>query len=299
MRRILFVLCGIMLSMAFAMQAPAAEKPKNNNEIVAMQNAPGDPAAKDSVQLEYYGHSAMRIVTPKGLSIMIDPWKNDPSGTWGIWFPKEFPLTRADVAMSTHAHYDHNALHRVTAHMVIDRMAGTWTFGDVRITGIADKHQYQYPGPVRWTDLFAERGIDPVPPNNPPVLDNNIYVVETGGMRICHWGDNRPDAPDSVFKAIGRPDVLILPLDDSLHILDYPQANSIIAKLNPRIIIPTHYLMKGISSVASTLIAPESWLKEQKSVIRHTSPQYALIPSEVAKMDKHVLYYGDNAIKPE
>lgn len=298
MKRILFVLCGI-IALAIAAQAHAAESSKNNNEIIAMQNASGAPAAKGSVHLEYYGHAAMRIVSPNGLSVLIDPWKNDPSGTWGIWFPKEFPLTKADVAMSTHAHYDHNALHRVSAHMVIDRMAGMWTFGDMSITGIADKHQYKSPGPVRWTDLFAERGIDPVPPNNPPVLDNNIYVIETGGMRICHWGDNRPDVPDSVLKAIGRPDVLILPLDDSVHILDYTHAGNIITKLNPRIIIPVHYLLKGVSSVASTLEPPESWLKEQKSLTRHTSPQYTLDPDEVAKLDKHVLYFGDNAVKPE
>lgn len=120
--------------------------------------------------------------------MLIDPWKNDPSGTWGIWFPKEFPLTRADIAASTHGHYDHNALNRVVSHMVIDRMTGQWTLSDLRVTGIADKHQYEAPGLVRWTELFAERGINHVPPNNPPILDNTIFVIETGGLRIVHWG---------------------------------------------------------------------------------------------------------------
>ena len=290
------LLCFMVSFTAHAAEKPA--KPANNNQIITLQNAKADPLQAGSVTLEYYGHAAMRVTSPKGVDILLDPWKNDPSGTWGIWFPKEFPLTSADIAMSTHAHYDHNALHRVKSHMVLDRMAGVWSFSDVRITGIADKHQYKSPGPVRWTDLFQERGIDPVPPNNPPVLDNNIYVIETGGLRICHWGDNRPDAPEAVFAAIGQPDVLILPIEDSLHILDYTQVAAVIAKLKPRVIIPAHYLMTGVSSVASTLEKPEAWLKTQKSVTRHTSPVYTLDPAAVKKMNGHVLYFGDNAVKP-
>lgn len=292
----ILLFCFMISFTAHAAETPV--KPVNNNQIIALQNAKADPLQAGSVTLEYYGHMAMRVTSPKGVDILLDPWKNDPSGTWGIWFPKEFPLTSADITMSTHAHYDHNALHRVKSHMALDRMAGVWSFGDVRITGIADKHQYKSPGPVRWTDLFTERGIDPVPPNNPPVLDNTIYVIETGGLRICHWGDNRPDAPESVFAAIGQPDVLILPIEDSLHILDYNQVAAVIARLKPRIVIPAHYLITGVSSVASTLEKPEAWLKTQKSVTRLTSPVYTLEPAAVKKLSGHVLYFGDNAVKP-
>ena len=42
------------------------------------------------------------------------------------------------MILLTHAHYDHNALHRVVSHMVLDRMSGQWQLSDLRITGIAD-----------------------------------------------------------------------------------------------------------------------------------------------------------------
>ena len=96
--------------------------------------------------------------------------------------------------------------------MVLDRMIGQWQLSDLRITGIADKHQYEAPGFVRWTEIFEERGITHVPPHNPPTLDNTIYIIETGGLRIVHWGDNRPDAPDTVYMALGKPDILFLSL---------------------------------------------------------------------------------------
>lgn len=270
----------------------------NNNQIIALQNAGGDPHKVGKVKLEYFGHMAFRITTPQGLTMLIDPWKNDPSGTWGIWFPNEFPLTDADIAASTHAHYDHNALHRVKAHMVFDRAAGQWSLADLKVTGIADKHQYQSPGPVMWTDLFAERGIDAVPPNNPPILDNTVFVLETGGLRIVHWGDNRPDAPDSLYKAVGQPDVLILPIDDSTHVLSDQQIKTITTKLNPRVIIPAHYLIKGVSSVASTLLPADTWVGKQPRVEKMSSPTVILDATAIKKRTGDVFYFSSEAIKP-
>lgn len=288
----------LLTSAGHAAEKAAAPAPANNNQIIALQNAVGDPLKVGKVKLEYFGHMAFRITTPQGLTMLIDPWKNDPSGTWGIWFPKEFPMSSADISASTHAHYDHNALHRVKSHMVFDRVAGQWALADLKVTGIADKHQYQAPGPVMWTDLFAERGINAVPPNNPPVLDNTIFVVETGGLRIVHWGDNRPDAPESVYKAVGQPDVLILPIDDSTHILSYAQIKEITDKLNPRVIIPTHYLIKGVSSVASTLLPADSWVAKQPRVENMKSATILLDPANIKKRTGDVFYFGAEAIKP-
>lgn len=290
----LFLTAAVAILSFFIPQTAFSASP-NNNEIIKWQNESGDPSTPGKVKLEYLGHMALKITTPKGLSILIDPWKNDPSGTWGIWFPKEFPLTNADIAASTHAHYDHNALNRVVSHMVLDRMAGQWNFSDLKITGIADKHQYEAPGLVRWTELFAERGIEHRPPNNPPILDNTIYIIETGGLRIVHWGDNRPDAPDAVYKAVGRPDILILPIDDSVHVLNYEQVAQITQRLNPHVVIPGHYLIKNVSSVASTLHNADKWVKTQKTV-EQIPAVIEVTPDQIKKYDKGVFYFGQNVI---
>ena len=286
---------SVLALLTLALPAPSFSAPVNNNQIIEWQNKPGDPSTPGKVKLEYFGHMALKITTPKGLSILIDPWKNDPSGTWGIWFPGEFPLTRADIAASTHAHYDHNALHRVVSHMVLDRMAGQWNLSDLRITGIADKHQYEAPGLVRWTELFAERGIEHRPPNNPPVLDNTIYIIETGGLRIVHWGDNRPDAPDAVYKAIGQPDILILPIDDSVHVLDSAQIAAITDRLKPHVVIPGHYLIKNVSSVASTLHSADQWVASQASV-EQVPATLEVTPEQIRKHDRRVFYFGQNVV---
>ena len=70
--------------------------------------------------------------------------RNDPSGTFGFWFypqpEKQFPHVYVDISLSTHAHFDHDAVYAPASSMVLDRIAGTFTLGDVTITGAADKH---------------------------------------------------------------------------------------------------------------------------------------------------------------
>ena len=60
---------------------------------------------------------------------------------WDWYFQRIFPRVPVDIGVSTHAHFDHDALHRLDAHVLIDRLIGTFTFGDVTIKGIADKHE--------------------------------------------------------------------------------------------------------------------------------------------------------------
>lgn len=59
----------------------------------------------------------------------------------GLWIPNEAPLVHVDAVLSMHAHFDHDAIDKPRADMVLVRMAGTFTLGDVTITGWADKHR--------------------------------------------------------------------------------------------------------------------------------------------------------------
>ena len=63
------------------------------------------------MEVAYFGSSAFKITSPKGVSVMIDPWRNHPSRKWD-WYFHDFPITEVDIGASTHAHFDHDALHR-------------------------------------------------------------------------------------------------------------------------------------------------------------------------------------------
>ena len=110
----------------------------NHNRMIELQ-ADKSPARDGPVDISYYGSSAFCITSPKGMSVMIDPWRNHPSRTWD-WYFHDFPITLVDVGVSTHAHFDHDALHRLDAHVLLDRLNGMYRFGDMTIYGFADKH---------------------------------------------------------------------------------------------------------------------------------------------------------------
>ena len=109
----------------------------NQNRMIAFQQ--NGTKAQGPVKLAFFGSSAFRIATPSGMTILIDPWRNLPTGKWD-WYFHDFPMTAVDIGVSTHAHFDHDALNRLDASVLLDRLIGTYRFGDVEITGIADKH---------------------------------------------------------------------------------------------------------------------------------------------------------------
>lgn len=120
----------------------------NHNRIIEVQNTGGVQEDSGKVGIAFFSNSSFQITSPRRIKTMVDPWRNDPSGAWGLWYRMDFPKAEVDIRLSTHAHFDHDALGRLEANMLLDRMAGTFQLGDVTITGIADKHQCVAPGTV-------------------------------------------------------------------------------------------------------------------------------------------------------
>jgi L-ascorbate metabolism protein UlaG (beta-lactamase superfamily) len=268
---------------------------ENNNRMLEWQErgAKGDPDG--GVELAYYGGCAFKITAPSGISIMIDPWRNHPLGGWD-WFRGEFPEEQVDIGLSSHAHFDHDALHRLNANVLLDRLIGVYEFGDVKITGIAEKHVSDsshslYDWVTMTRDLF---GIDPTPPNNPRCFDNSLFMIETGGLKIVHWGDNRPNPAEHVWKMLEGTDIVLLPVEGSRHILSYEQADQIMERLDARVGIPHHYFIWDLVRRGSTLHEADEWVGTHESPIQLDSGSVELPTSEVKKMDAKVIHFGDN-----
>ncbi|MEM1130648.1 MAG: Zn-dependent hydrolase, partial [Pseudomonadota bacterium] len=67
-------------------------QPGNNNGVIELQKTTGTPAEGD-LGIDFYGHCAMKFTSPGGATVLFDPWRDDPSGAWGLWFKNEFPET--------------------------------------------------------------------------------------------------------------------------------------------------------------------------------------------------------------
>src|SRR6202050_421106 len=140
---VLFAFFASTLS-ACAQQSETAAAPSpawNDNSLIAIQKEGGDPTRAGDVKIEFYGHDAFKITSPKGLTVLTDPWRNDSTGAYPKWFLNEFPALPVDIVLSTHAHFDHDAVELPNGLVALERLVGQFKLGDIGITGLAEKHQ--------------------------------------------------------------------------------------------------------------------------------------------------------------
>jgi L-ascorbate metabolism protein UlaG (beta-lactamase superfamily) len=246
------------------------------------------------VEIAYFGGSAFRITSPGGLTVMLDPWRNLPTGKWD-WYFHDFPLTEVDVGVSTHAHFDHDALDRLDASVLLDRLIGVYEFGDVRMEGVADKHAIDASDAAYDFHLINSYfgGQNLTPPDNARSWDNCLISVQTGGLRILHWGDNRPDPPEEVWERLGRVDILLMPVDDSQHVMGHGRVAQVIERLAPRVVIPHHYFIWNVVQRQSTLLPADGWIEAQPRVRRLTKPTAAYAP-ETLPDQTTIDHFGDH-----
>lgn len=266
----------------------------NHNRMIDLQAHPPAPS-EAGLELAYFGGSAFRVTSPGGLSVMVDPWRNHPSGKWD-WYFRDFPRTAVDIGVSTHAHFDHDALHRLDAHVLLDRLIGTYSFGDVTIRGIADKHATDSSHATYDFKRIHEGlgGVAIEPPDNPRSWDNCLIVVETGGLRLLHWGDNRHDPPDAVWAALGAIDIALLPVDGSQHVMGFVHVAAILERLRPKVVVPHHYYIWDLVQRGSTLLPADDWVAERPSAQTLDGPDCRFTPASITGLDGHVVHFGEH-----
>lgn len=285
---------------SFAAEGSVAQTQKmNNDRVMAIQYYGGVRPSTGEVTITFYGSSAFEITSPRGVEVFIDPWRNDPTGIWGMWYQMEMPITQTDVALVTHAHFDHDAYNRLEANAILDRMAGTWELGDVKVLGIAEKHVCEPQGKYPYRSaIIAYIDEDPCPPGETQQWNNNLFIVETGGLRILHWGDNRQNPPDYIWDWIGDIDIALLAVSDDGHILSKDWTDVIMKKMNAKIVIPHHYYVEGIGVPNAGGLEPAiEWTKTHPHTLldSHTA---TFTMDSVKDMMGHVMYFGDHVPFP-
>jgi len=294
----LFIVLASTFGVCAQQIAPSAARVPawNNNSLIDIQKKGGDPARSGDVKIEFYGHDAFKITSPDGLTILTDPWKNDPRGHYPKWFLHEFPAIRVDLVLSTHAHFDHDAVERPNALMVLERLVGRFKLGDVEITGLADKHQCQ-PTPEANSDRATGDFQDEMcPPNNVIGFDNAIQIIATGGLRIAVWGDNRAVPDPFLDHYLNNVDVIILPVD---NVLTRPEVEAIVRKYDPKAVIPSHYFIKGLTTDISGLESADAWVTEQEKiphadVRRLDRADLTLNPADLKGCHHRIYYFGSH-----
>ena len=276
---------SIVLSGVPAETSGAASQAWNDNSLIAVQKQGGDPTRPGNVTIAFYGHDAFKITSPTGLTVLTDPWRNDSTGAYPKWFLSEFPALNVDIVLSTHAHFDHDAVERPNGLMVLERLVGEFRLGDVEVIGLADKHK---------CDTTSPDSRETCPPNNPKAMDNAIQIIETGALRIAIWGDNRAVPDASLDHSLMNVDVLILPIES---VLTRDEVDAIVRKYDPKAVIPAHYFLKGLTTDGSGLELPDAWIHDQekgRGDVRRLESAELKLSADALKGAHHRVYYFGN-----
>jgi L-ascorbate metabolism protein UlaG (beta-lactamase superfamily) len=284
---------------ARAQQSPRSADPSlawNNNSLITVQRNGGDPNRSGDVKIEFYGHDAFKITSPTGLTVLTDPWRNDSTGLYPKWFLNEFPALQVDIVLSTHAHFDHDAVERPNGLVVLERLVGLFKLGDVEVTGLADKHQCQSTPDHNSDRASTDLQVETCPPNNAIGFDNAIQIIATGGLRIAIWGDNREVPDPSLDRSLKNVDVLILPVET---ILTPAEVDAIVRKYDPKAVIPAHYFLNGLTTDISGLESADGWVNNQEKAhhadVRRLDRADLTLNAAGLKGSHHrVIYFGNH-----
>ena len=157
--------------------------------------------------LTWYGHACFLAETAAG-SVVFDPYA--PGSVPGLTLP---PL-RADAVVCSHGHRDH-------AHAAGVTLSGRKP--DFTIRAIPSFHDDRS-GTLRG--------------------ENRIHVLEADGLRLVHMGDLGHMLSEEQLAAVGKPDVLLIPVGGH-YTIGPAEAEKLVRALRPRLTIPMHYRGEG------------------------------------------------------
>jgi len=169
------------------------------------------------LQIRWHGHACWEITNDKTVV-------TDPHDGRSIGIPA--PSVQGDIILVSHDHYDHNSVKSVEkedSKVITDERKRN--INGIDIKGFSSFHD-EVGG--------AKRG------------SNIIFKFKVDELDFCHLGDLGHELDDDTVEKIGKIDVLFIPIGGTFTV-DDKSAWNIIKKLNPKIVIPMHYKIGGLS----------------------------------------------------
>ncbi len=147
----------------------------------------------------------------------------DPHDGKGIGI--KCPVVSGDIVLMSHDHFDHNCVRVVGGDKEVVTSSGEQTVKGVPIKGVHSYHD---------EDKGAKRG------------ENIMFKFELDGIKICHLGDLGEQLDQRQVDGLGEIDILFIPVGGTFTV-DAGGAWDVINALNPKVIVPMHFRVGGLS----------------------------------------------------
>jgi L-ascorbate metabolism protein UlaG (beta-lactamase superfamily) len=212
----------ILAVVSLASLAPAAESlcepgfvhgPGSNLRAIPVAASTPDTTPR-VVTIQWLGHSSFLIITPGGTTALTDPHSRHASPT------------EPDIVTISNEHPTHNQVRAVpgSARVLRGRTPeGEWIEVNVTVGDLS----------IKTLPSSGGNAID-IP------VQNTIFVFRAEGLCIVHLGNLRSPLNETHRQRLGRPDVLMIPIDGQLT-LSYDQIVATITQLRPAVVLPMHY----------------------------------------------------------
>ncbi len=162
------------------------------------------------MEIQYFGANCIRLSTKKAHITVDDNL---------VELGQKSVIKKDDIALFTAAHGDAPTNTKLT----IDQ-PGEYEVSEISLQGIAARGHLEEAGKHNAT----------------------IFKIVADDIRVVVTGHIYPDLNDTQLELLGRIDILIIPVGGYGYTLDGIGALKIIKKIEPKIVIPTHYDEKGL-----------------------------------------------------
>jgi L-ascorbate metabolism protein UlaG (beta-lactamase superfamily) len=200
------------------------------------------------VKVKWLGHSAFLLTAADGTSLVTDPYI---AGSFSGAI-KYGPIREtADAVTVSHHHQDHDGVSHLPGKPKVFEGKGTFKAGSISISGIDTFHD---------ANEGAGRG------------RNTVFVYEADGMRVCHCGDLGHVLTAPQVAAIGKVDVLLVPVGGTFTV-DAAAAHKVAEQLATRVTIPMHY---KTDRLGFDIAGVEGFIQGKANVRRVGAPEVEL-----------------------
>lgn len=229
---------------------------------VVGQEAKTDESSRREIKLRWYGQSFFQLETARRIRIVFDPHAIPNFGRAPV---------AADFVLISHPHNDHDQV------AVLDTKVKDSDIYRGVVEGKNGKQDWKAVDEKRGQIRFRNLGTFHDAANGAQRGKNSIWIVETDGLTFCHLGDLGHELTAEQVKAIGKVDVLMVPIG-GIYTINGEQARKLVQQIQPRLfVIPMHYAVPGYDD----LIGPDEFLEGQKAVKRMTATNELIIPIDL------------------
>ncbi|MCL1811822.1 MAG: MBL fold metallo-hydrolase [Methanomassiliicoccaceae archaeon] len=170
------------------------------------------------MRIRWHGHACFEFISDEN-SIITDPHDGKSIGI-------KPPVSNANIVLISHDHFDHNASKIIkNEHIVLLSKNGKHNVRGIGVEGFSTFHD-ESNGSLRG--------------------ENTIYKFTVDGISICHCGDLGDIPSEETLEALKNVDIIFVPTGE-IYTLSIPKVIKFLDIIKPKIIVPMHYMVGGLS----------------------------------------------------